>query len=155
MTKEKLPTIQLQGKEYTLVQDRVSSFNKDNPNGSIETSVEPQDDAGYIFTAKVTPDTTKPERFFSGHSYGKLSKEKAMEKLETVAVGRALAFMGIGIVEGIASADEIKNWQDKQTPASKYVPKKPTSWKHVAGCGGDLVQEGKKYVCTNKDCVGF
>lgn len=106
----KLKTINLKGKEYVQVNTRVEYFNKEYKSGNIKSSVS-EAGGGVIFRAKVTPDTEKPDRFFTGHSHGKISGEKALEKLETVAVGRALAFMGIGIVDGIASADEIQSIQ--------------------------------------------
>ena len=83
--------------------------------GKIETKPSFVEKAVY-FKAIVTPDIEKPERVFTGHSFGNIQKEKALEKLETVAVGRALAFMGIGIVEGIASADEIQNFHKIELP---------------------------------------
>lgn len=146
----KLKTINLKGREYVQVDTRVEYFNQTYPNGSITTSYTRQDGAGYIFVAKVTPDTSKPERFFIGHSYGEVGREKAMEKLETVAVGRALAFMGIGIVEGIASADEISKWQETKMPYKKpYAsPKKQPAQDHFAGLqmgGPDPVLDGSQY----------
>lgn len=110
---KELKTIQLKGKDYVMVQERVAYFNDTFKNGSIITSFTPQGE-GFVFQAHVTPDLAKPERYFTGHSYGEVGLEKAMEKLETVAVGRALAFMGIGIVDGIASADEIDNFHNNQ-----------------------------------------
>ena len=104
--------IVLQGKSYIQVSERVLEFNKLYPNGSIQTEPTFKDNTVY-FKAVIYPDTTKSERFFNGHSFGELGKEKALEKLETVAVGRALAFMGIGIVEGIASADEMHQFIKK------------------------------------------
>jgi hypothetical protein len=63
--------------------------------------------------AKVTPDTSKPERYFTGHSQadekqGMVYKTAALENCETSAVGRALAMMGIGVIDSIASVDEMK-----------------------------------------------
>ena len=104
-----LKTIKLQGKDYITVDTRISYFNENYPNGSIKTEVKFIDSTVY-FRAVVTPDVTVPDRTFIGHSFGQIEKEKAFEKLETVAVGRGLAFMGIGIVEGIASADEMKRF---------------------------------------------
>ena len=111
---KKLKTINLKGREYVQVNERVLYFNEAFPNGKIFTVPTFQDDTVY-FKAEVCPDVAKPERFFTGHSFGTLKGEKALEKLETVAVGRALAFMGIGIVESIASADEMNRFNQKQS----------------------------------------
>lgn len=104
-----LPTIDLQGKKYVQVKDRVIAFNEAYENGSIQTQVKPQSE-GWTVKAIIYPDVENETRFFTGRSYGFLKEKKALEKLETVAVGRALAFMGIGIVESVASADEMKEF---------------------------------------------
>ena len=112
-TKTKLKTINLKGKEYVQVDTRVTFFNETYGNGRITTIPTFNDNTVY-FKATVIPDLDNKERKFTGHSFGILGKEKALEKLETVAVGRALAFMGIGIIESIASADEMNNFNNNQ-----------------------------------------
>ena len=121
-TKTKLKTIDLKGKQYVQVDTRVEYFNATYKNGRITTIPTFNDNTVY-FKATIIPDIDKPERKFTGHSFGILGKEKALEKLETVAVGRALAFMGIGIVEGIASADEINNFNNNQKYDNSPNPK--------------------------------
>ena len=111
--KKQLRTVLLKNKPYVQVQERVIFFNEEYPNGKIETKPT-FNDKTVSFCAVITPDVKEPERKFTGHSFGILGQEKALEKLETVAVGRALAFMGIGIVEGIASADEMQKFNDSQ-----------------------------------------
>lgn len=105
-----LKTINLQGKEYVQVNTRLEYFNQEYPNSNINNSYESVGGNQFIFKSVITPDIDKPLRFFVGHSHGEVSRDKALEKLETVAVGRALAFMGIGIVESIASAEEIEKF---------------------------------------------
>lgn len=117
MEKKNLKTINLQGKNYVQVNTRLEYFNETYPNGIIETSYEKVAENQYIFRATITPDIEKPARYFRGHSHGEVSRDKALEKLETVAVGRALAFMGIGIVESIASADEIEKFMSDPVAA--------------------------------------
>jgi hypothetical protein len=121
---KKLKTINLKGKEYVQVNERVLAFNEMYPNGCIYTHPTFDGDTVY-FQARITPDMKIKERYFTGHSFGKLGLEKALEKLETVAVGRALAFMGIGIVEGIASADEMEKFQDKELKINPELEKPP------------------------------
>ena len=107
--------IQFKGKAYVLVSDRVNYFNEVYPDGSIQTQLisEPTADM-VVVKAIVTPDA-KEQRFFTGYSQAKWSdtssfvnKTSALENCETSAVGRALAFMGIGVIDSIASVDEIK-----------------------------------------------
>ena len=103
--------ISIKGKAYVLVSDRVLYFNETYPNGAIETYYKLENDT-YIVTAKVTPDVDKPSRTFIDHSQatigdGMVNKSAALENASTSAVGRALAYMGIGVIESIASVDEV------------------------------------------------
>ena len=105
--------IDIKGKKYVLVADRILYFNEEYKNGGIETRIvsNPQDENIKI-KAIVTPDCDKPERKFFGHSQatvgvGMVNKTAALENAETSAVGRALAMMGIVVIESIASADEM------------------------------------------------
>lgn len=119
---EKLPTIKLKGKDYVQVKDRILFFNEEYPNGSIRTEVEHKQDGSYAWMkAIVIPDVKNPERYFVGRSASPVDEEKSYEKLETVAVGRALALMGIGILESVASAEEIqKFFNAPEKPKSSY-----------------------------------
>jgi len=109
----KSKAVKIQGKEYVLVADRIVFFNENFPNGSITTEIitKPEDDK-IIIKALVIPNSEKPERKFTGFSQatvgqGFINKTSALENAETSAVGRALALMGIGVIESIASADEV------------------------------------------------
>lgn len=94
---------------YAKVTDRLAEFLKQNKNGMITTSDEFRGDY-VIFRAKVIPDFEKPEHYFTGTSMGKIGSEKALEKLETLAVGRALAFGGYLSTGEIASAEEMDRY---------------------------------------------
>ena len=65
-----------------------------------------------IFRATVTPKCEEPERFFTGTSFGKLGEDKALEKIETLAVGRALAFAGYLSDGEIASFEEMERYEN-------------------------------------------
>lgn len=133
---KQLKTIKLKGKDYIQVQERVSYFNEVFKNGRITTAPTFDGDTVY-FKAEIIPDLEKPDRFFTGHSFGKVNVEKALEKLETVAVGRALAFMGIGIVEGIASAEEMQKFND--SIEAKVATKKPLDEQVELALKGELM----------------
>lgn len=117
--------IQIQGKDYVLVSDRIIYFNEQYPMGSIKTELitDPLSDI-VIMKATVYPcDEQNPitfqdkkvipkQREFTGYSQavkgaGFINKTAALENAETSAVGRALAMMGIGVIDSVASADEI------------------------------------------------
>ena len=110
--------IQIHGKDYVMVKDRIIYFNENCPNGSITTELKATDNS-FIFKAIITPDVEKPSRIFSGHAEeiigsSQINKTSALENCETSAIGRALGCMGIGVEESFASADEVKNAMYKQ-----------------------------------------
>ena len=126
-----LPTIDIKGKEYVLVKDRILAFHELYKNGSIITE-KTELDTRVEFKATITPDVDKPTRIFTGHSQatwgdGYINKTSALENAETSAVGRALAFLGIGIIESIASADEVVKAQN----ADKGFAPRPITHKPV------------------------
>lgn len=105
--------IDFKGKKYVLVADRIKYFNDTYTNGSITTEMISSSDAErVVFKATVTPDTKEPSRIYTGYSQAKwgegyINKTAALENCETSAVGRALAMMGIGVIDSVASLDEI------------------------------------------------
>lgn len=122
--------IKIQGKDYVLVADRVIYFNENYPNGQIITTLLSQPgEKNIVFKAVVIPDianvTEKGEkRYFVAHAQetvgdGYINKTSALENAETSAVGRALAFMGIGVIDSIASIDEIAKAEKHQDKPSK------------------------------------
>lgn len=100
--------------DYAKVPTRVLEFHKDNKNGRIETTYEFIGNK-LIFKAIATPNVDKPERHFNGTALGNIDKEKALEKLETVAVGRALAFAGYNADGEIASSEEMDRYEENKT----------------------------------------
>lgn len=111
-----LPTIDLKGKKYVEVKERVRGFRALCPNGQIITEVMNMTDDAVTFRASVIVDgvvlatgTASEEK---GTSY--INKTSYIENCETSAVGRALGFLGIGIPDSIGSADEVRNAQEQQ-----------------------------------------
>lgn len=118
-----LPTIDIKGKEYVLVKDRILYFNEHYPNGRITTAAHDLEGGAIRMRACIWPDIKEADRYFVGHSESirggaGVDKTAACENAETSAVGRALAMMGIGVIESIASADEVH----KAINAEKNVP---------------------------------
>lgn len=102
--------INIKGKDYVQVKDRIIFFNENYPNGMIETHMVSDGDR-VVFRAKVTPDVSNPSRYFTGTSASNPSKsieaQVPHEIAETSSVGRCLAMMGIGVLDSVASADEM------------------------------------------------
>jgi hypothetical protein len=110
---KKTATINLQGKEYAQVKDRIKMFREENKNGSISTDTLVNPDGSVILKATVISDLSdENSKRSTGQAFGKLIKEKAFEKLETIAVGRALAFLGYMADGAIASSDEMEDFEN-------------------------------------------
>ena len=119
----KKKAVKIQGKDYVLVADRIIFFNEQYPNGTIQTQIMTdlnfEQGNSIVMKAIITPDMDKPVRFFTGYSQevigqGYINKTSALENAETSAVGRALAMMGIGVIDSIASVDEIKKAENRK-----------------------------------------
>lgn len=107
-----MKTINLKGKEYAPVNERVKTAHESEKKISINTerTVEHMSDdcKTVVVSFKATVETDK--WCFTWHSFWKISAEKAFEKLESVAVGRALAFAWFGVDWWIASYEEVENF---------------------------------------------
>lgn len=104
----KIKTIKVSGgAEYAQVKDRLKEFRENSKDGSINTEVIPSNDGSIIIKATVT----SGEKSATGQSFGKVGAGKAFEKLETIAVGRALAFLGYGADGAIASSEEMEEFE--------------------------------------------
>ena len=105
--------IDIKGKQYVQVSDRILFFNEHFENGCIQTELLSAPDAqAVVIQAKVIPDVSVPDRYFTDYAQevrgeGFINKASAMENCSTSAVGRALGMMGIGVIDGVASVDEI------------------------------------------------
>jgi len=142
--------ISIKGKDYVLVSDRVIYFNEQYPNGSITTELisEPNADR-VIIKATVTPDCDKPERKFSDYSQalwgdGFINKASAIENASTSATGRALSYMGIGVIDSIASVDEI-NKATSTTEVTSTSGSFTTNAPATAAQAAVLLQKAKEY----------
>lgn len=131
MNKKELQSkaVDIKGKKYVLVADRVNYFNDNFPNGSIQTELVSNDSA-VVIKAIITPDLKNSQRYFIAHSQavkgeGYINKTSALENAETSAIGRALGFMGIGVIDSIASVDEINKAKTMpDTTPAKMTAKK-------------------------------
>lgn len=110
---KKTATIDLKGKAYAQVKDRLKEFRQDNPNGLIET-IPTITENSIVFKARILKDKADPSSAeATGHSYAKFegkTLDKQFEKQETIAVGRALALLGYAVDGDIASSEEMEEF---------------------------------------------
>lgn len=114
--------INIKGKQYVQVADRILYFNEQYKEGCITTDLVRYENKQIIIACKAYPEGLTG-RYFSGYAQeiegeGYINKTSALENAETSAVGRALAMMGIGVIDSIASIDEINKANNR--------PKTPT-----------------------------
>lgn len=103
-----MKTINIKGKEYVPVVERVKEAHAQDD--KLEIATELIQNEGNRVSVKAT--VFFKGRHFTGMSqaeYGKgMMGAVALEVAETSAVGRALGFANIGLLDGIASADEMR-----------------------------------------------
>lgn len=106
-----MKTIDLKGNNYATVATRIKEFREACPNGLIKTKPEIQSDGQIIFNARILKDKSKPDSGeATGHSLGKAKGDKDFEKLETIAIGRALAILGYMSSGEVASSEEMEEF---------------------------------------------
>jgi hypothetical protein len=105
-------TIKLKGNDYATVPQRLKEFREKNPRATIETKPTVTGEV-IMFEAKIIADSSDPNSpSATGHSYGKLTGEKAFEKQETVSVGRALSLLGYLNNGQVASTEEMQEFEE-------------------------------------------
>lgn len=108
---------------YSKVKDRLKEFRQDCPHGSIVTTHSILTDR-ITFRAHIIKDKSDPASAeATGHATGKDDgSEKIFEKLETIAVGRALALLGYASDGEIASSEEMEEFlADKQEKLQEAI----------------------------------
>ena len=127
---KQLETVNIKGKDYVQVNERVKAFRSVCPGGVIETEMVYYEGGRVMFKATVKD---QDDRILAtGYSEEKegstmINKTSFVENCETSAVGRALGFAGIGIDASMASAEEVATAIVNQNkPAPTPAPAKPT-----------------------------
>ena len=115
-------TMDIKGKDYAIVNERVKAFRKVYPNGSITTEVVSMTDGMIVMRAtacdgegKVLATGTAYEMEASSY----INKTSYIENCETSCIGRALGFCGFGIDTAICSAEEVDNAIRQQEASRK------------------------------------
>lgn len=111
-------------KDYAQVKDRLQGFHEDVAlSESGFASIKTKTNFNPEMTKACVHARIKMDRgIYDGQAFGYIGLEdskKNLEKLETVAVGRALANAGYDVDGGIASYEEMQNWKARQAPVEK------------------------------------
>jgi hypothetical protein len=181
---KKANTMDLKGNPYAKVPERVKIFREECPKGKIETDHSYLEDGMVEFRAWIWKDKTdvidilksgisdKDVIRNSADSNGTAKKvtkgEKDFEKLETIAIGRALATLGYLASGEIASSEEMEEFieyqEEKKAEAIMEVTEQigncqtleelKTLWASLSGEMKVLVkssQEAKKLELQNEN----
>lgn len=130
-----ITTMDVKGKDYAEVNQRVKAFRMVYPTGLIETELTSNTDGVCIFRATVGyyEDDGRFVKLATGTAFevqsaSYINKTSYIENGETSAVGRALGIAGFGIDTSICSAEELQNalaQQEATQPVTKPVAEKP------------------------------
>ena len=115
-----MKTIDIKGKSYVMVNERILEFRRENPDYHLRSEMIHNEGGVCIFKAEVVD--MNGDVVATGHAYEKegstfINKTSYIENCETSAWGRALGCLGIGIGESIASAEEVGNAIKQQETA--------------------------------------
>lgn len=127
---EQIKTVDIKGKEYSEVNQRIKAFRINHPNGSIATHIESLQDGVVVMSCEVRDENG--DLLGKAHAYERedssfINKTSYIENCCTSATGRALGYAGYGIDTSVASYEEVANAIENQTiteeDALKYTLK--------------------------------
>ena len=128
-----LSKVDIKGKDYIPVSERIKAFRYIYPRGQIITEIIGLENGVCTFKASAYDD--EGHLLGTGHAQEKetssfINKTSYIENCETSAVGRCLGMLGIGLDNGFASFEEVANAKLQQ--GEKIEPKTTISndqWK--------------------------
>jgi len=143
----KLKTINIKGKEYVEVNERLIFFRKNYKNHSLITDVIEKTDDTILIKATVLNENgvaiaTGLAEEVKGSTF--INKTSYVENCETSAIGRCLGCLGIGIDNSVASYEEVAN-------AIKQQSNTDTITKYTLDIGDANWDKVLKYVSANKN----
>jgi len=152
----KFKTVNIRGKQYVEVKERVKYFRQEKKyeDWTIATDFPMVDDAQCICKASIADPNGRVVS--TGHAHevqanGNINKTSYIENCETSAIGRALAVMGIGVDDSMASANEVADaiaQQEAVTPAPQKTARKSTK---ASAKDPDLMSKAIDYIKSQTD----
>ena len=124
---ETIMTIDVKGKQYSAVNERIKAFRINHPLGTIATNIEKLENGIVVMSCEV-----KDENGFllgKAFAYEKenstfINKTSFIENCCTSATGRALGYAGYGIDLSVCSAEEVANAIAQQEEEKKEQDEK-------------------------------
>ena len=108
----KLKTVNIKGKEYVTVNERLKYFREHFKGYSLTSEITHLNENGVVM--KATIKNAEGVEVATGHAHEKqgssfINKTSFIENCETSCWGRCLGNIGIGLDQSVASADEVAN----------------------------------------------
>lgn len=116
---KQLKTLDIKGKNYVTVNERIKAFWELFPEGRIYTEIVSLNDGVVVMRATAYENKNDDIPLATGTAYESenssyINKVSYIENCETSCVGRCLGFLGIGIDTSVASYEETTNAIDLQ-----------------------------------------
>jgi hypothetical protein len=117
-----MKTVNIKGKEYVPVNERIKFFRTTHPSLSIVSEILSDDNEKVVISAKIID--SEGRVLATGHAYeikgsSFINKTSYIENCETSAWGRALGCFGIGIDNSIASSNEVRTAIEQQNKSGE------------------------------------
>jgi len=143
-----METINIKGKDYVQVNERIKYFREKFQGWSLSSEIISLENGVCVIKATIKDENEIVKA--TGLAYEKegstfINKTSYIENCETSAWGRALGNLGIGIDTSIASAEEVQNAVLNQKPAATSSRKKEKE-DRSAGFDGVTNQDVQIYV---------
>jgi len=146
-------TVNIKGKDYKLIVQRVKEFREAHPDWGMHSEVIHHDSERVIVKVWVTD----PDGRVRGtglaeedRSASRINETSAMENCETSAFGRALASIGFGGDVAYASADEVVNainTQQQNTDLLDHMQAARDNWQSVSAIKQAIADEDLPFAC--------
>jgi hypothetical protein len=159
MPTKNLPSISIKGKQYVEVKERILYLaNQTEFDYSIQTEYQYFEERRiWVVKAVLTIFKDDKQFIYTGHAqelesddYRQVNYASALENAETSAVGRACAMAGIGVIDSIASADEMHKSANRQASENPAAPADDKPWLSDKQCeqAVEKIKAGQKEIYT-------
>jgi hypothetical protein len=145
-----MKTINIKGKEYIEVNERLKYFREHYPEYSLITEILSMENGVVVMKASIV----SPENrvIATGTAYEKedssfINKTSYIENCETSAWGRALANFGIGLDTSVASADEVQNAAQNQ-PVNSQPTRQANTTRRIQNPVRDEINDDSEHPCS-------